>query len=420
VTEPSPTSSWLDSLLSAPPAEQEELVRSLTPEQQAELLRWRPLWRPQPGPQTEAYDSPLTSCSTAARPAAERRTSRSASPARALALDHLPPRVPRLKAVIDAQPGDLRRSAALQRDGTHVWTFRDGRTCRARLDAARDDEQAHQGQPHDLYVFDELPEFTESQFRFVIGWNRTTREAALPRRLHRQPADRLRRRVGDALLRAVARRERTRGPRPGELRWFTTGKDGKDVEVEPSWRGVDDEGQRSCRSRARSSRAKLEDNRSSRRPTAPCCRRCPSRCAAKLLFGDFKAGREDNAYQVIPSAWVDAGAGALEAAARPTVRMSALGVDVARGGKDKTILAPRYDNWFAELLAFPGKSTPDGPAVAALVVLHARDDAVVNIDVIGVGSSPYDCLRASIGDKAVPMNGAEGSDKRDKSGSSAS
>jgi hypothetical protein len=36
----------------------------------------------------------------------------------------------------------------------------------------------HQGQPHDLYGFDELPEFTESQFRFVIGWNRTRARAS--------------------------------------------------------------------------------------------------------------------------------------------------------------------------------------------------------------------------------------------------
>jgi hypothetical protein len=58
--------------------------------------------------------------------------------------------------------------------------------------------------------------------------------------------------------------------------------------------------------------------------------------------------------------------------------------------------------------------------VAALVVHGARDDAVVNIDVIGVGSSPYDCLRASIGDKAVAMNGAEGATSATSPGSSAS
>ncbi len=30
----------------------------------------------------------------------------------------------------------------------------------------------------------------------------------------------------------------------------------------------------------------------------------PEPLRSKMLFGDFKAGREDNAYQVIPSEWV--------------------------------------------------------------------------------------------------------------------
>jgi hypothetical protein len=66
--------------------------------------------------------------------------------------------------------------------------------------------------------------------------------------------------------------------------------------------------------------------------------------------------------------------------------------------------------------------------VASLVVAErGASDAVVNIDVIGVGSSPYDALRngwvdeqgekrPGIGMRAVPMNGAEKSEKRDKSG----
>jgi hypothetical protein len=36
------------------------------------------------------------------------------------------------------------------------------------------DEQKHKGRPRDLFVFDEATEILESQFRFVIAWNRTT------------------------------------------------------------------------------------------------------------------------------------------------------------------------------------------------------------------------------------------------------
>jgi hypothetical protein len=91
---PSPTSSWLDSLLSAPPELQAELVRSLTPEQLQELEE-ATLWRPQPARRLLAYDSPADILFYGgARPAAGRPTSRSASPAPRTALDHLPPRVP--------------------------------------------------------------------------------------------------------------------------------------------------------------------------------------------------------------------------------------------------------------------------------------------------------------------------------------
>jgi hypothetical protein len=96
--------------------------------------------------------------------------------------------------------------------------------------------------------------------------------------------------------------------------------------------------------------------------------------------------------------------------------MSVLGVDVARGGRDRTVLSPRHGHWFGVQVIEPGSNTPDGPAVAALVVAHRKDNAAVCIDVIGVGTSPYDCLRASIGVKAVAMNGASGSEEHDKSG----
>jgi hypothetical protein len=48
--------------------------------------------------------------------------------------------------------------------------------------------------------------------------------------------------------------------------------------------------------------------------------------------------------------------------------MTTIGVDVARGGKDKTVIAQRFGNWFAPLKKIPGTSTPDGPAVAANVM----------------------------------------------------
>lgn len=73
--------------------------------------------------------------------------------------------------------------------------------------------------------------------------------------------------------------------------------------------------------------------------------------------------------------------------------MTTLGVDVARGGADSTVISPRYGNWFAEQVVVPGAATPDGDAVASLVAKSRRDGAPVHIDSTGVGVSPFDTLR---------------------------
>jgi len=142
----------------------------------------------------------------------------------------------------------------------------------------------------------------------------------------------------------------------------------------------------------------------------------PEPLRSKMLYGDFKAGREDNAYQVIPSAWVDAAMARWEARAEPQVPVDALGVDVARGGKDKTCLAPRRGKWFARVHAVPGTQTPDGQSVAALAVLHAKNKCMVTVDVIGVGASAYDFLRESGNIRCRAFNGANKSNRTDKSG----
>jgi hypothetical protein len=96
--------------------------------------------------------------------------------------------------------------------------------------------------------------------------------------------------------------------------------------------------------------------------------------------------------------------------------MESLGVDVARGGRDQSIIARRHEGmWFDVPLVYPGSQTPDGPAVAGLTIAAQRDHAVIHIDVIGVGSSPYDFLNES-GQQVVGVNVSEAALGSDKSG----
>ena len=65
------------------------------------------------------------------------------------------------------------------------------------------------------------------------------------------------------------------------------------------------------------------------------------------------------------------------------VKMTTLGVDVAQGGADETVLAALHGTWFAPLIKRRGIDTTNGPAVAALVIEQMRDGAQVNIDLTG-------------------------------------
>src|SRR5262249_20949364 len=120
----------------------------------------------------------------------------------------------------------------------------------------------------------------------------------------------------------------------------------------------------------------------------------PEPLRSQLLEGDFRAGVQDDPWQVMPTAWVEAAMARWRPGPPAGVRLSAVGVDVARGGKDQTVLVKRYGEWF-DLKAYPGKRTPDGESVALLVQEAIRDNssALVCIDALGVGSSPYDSCR---------------------------
>jgi hypothetical protein len=133
-----------------------------------------------------------------------------------------------------------------------------------------------------------------------------------------------------------------------------------------------------------------------------------------MLNGDFHAGMEDDPWQVIPTAWVEA---AQERWTKPhkLPPMDSMGVDVARGGRDNTVISRRHGMWFDQLLTYPGTQTPDGPKTAGLVIAALRDHAPIHIDVIGVGASPYDFLHQAK-QHVLGINVAERSLHTDKSG----
>jgi hypothetical protein len=291
------------------------------------------------------------------------------------------------------------------------------------------DETKYQGRPKDLLVLDEATNIAEKQARFLMGWVRTTDFGQRTRVLmtFNPPTDAAGRWVIEFFGPWLDERH-PMPAEPGELRWFAT-VNGRDLEMPDKRKFVMVKG-RIIYDYDPKDFSKDQVITPLSRTFIPSritdnpylagtgymatLQGLPEPLRSQMLYGDFKAGVEDSAWQVIPTAWVEA---AMARWVKPDklAPMDSMGIDVARGGKDSTVLARRHGMWFDEALKYPGKATPDGPATAGLAVANNRDNAPMHIDVVGVGSSPYDFLRHAK-QQVIPINGAETSGQTDQSG----
>ena len=276
------------------------------------------------------------------------------------------------------------------------------------------DETKHQGRPKDYLMLDETTNFLEQQVRFLMGWVRTTDpnqkcQVFMPF----NPPTNAEGRWIITYFAPWLDRKHPIPAAPGEIRYFVQ-LDGQELEWydgEPFMHKGD-----LIKPQSRTFVAsRITDN-----PFLvgtgymATLQALPEPLRSQMLYGDFTAGMEDSPWQVCPTAWVE------EAMNRwtpklPKPRMDSMGVDVARGGKDNTVISRRHDMWFDELLAYPATQTPDGPTVTGLTLAHRRDAAPVHIDVIGVGASPFDFLRQARA-QVIGVNVAEKPTETDISG----
>ncbi len=292
------------------------------------------------------------------------------------------------------------------------------------------DELGYQGRPHDFVFIDEAANFREAQVRFVLGWLRTTIKGQRCRAvLAFNPQTSAEGRWIIAFFAPWLDDKHPNPAKPGELRYFATIA-GKDVEVANGQRFIivagkpcydfdprDHDPTKIIKPKSRTFiPSRVTDNRYLMETGYMAeLQALPEPLRSQMLYGDFKAGMHDDAFQVIPTAWVDAAMKRWTKPARLPEMMS-LGIDVARGGADNTIIARRHIGmWFDEPLVYPGTETPDGHMVAALTMAATRDSSPQHIDVIGVGASPYDILNQAK-QNVVGVDVRMTSLSRDKSG----
>lgn len=258
------------------------------------------------------------------------------------------------------------------------------------------DKERYKGKPHDLIGFDEIPDFVRSQYEFIIAWNRSIN----PNQRCRIVA------AGNPPTQAEGlwvvnywgpwlHPLNPKYPYPdGELLWFTQDLEGNEIEVDGP--GPHLIGGEPVMARSRTFiRAKLSDNPDLAQTNYDAVlSKLPKELRDAYRDGKFDMGLKDRPWQVVPSAWLR------EAQSRwqreQPMPMTAMGVDVAQGGEDQTVIARQHGWWFAPIVKIAGKRTPDGPSVAAHVIEQRRAAAEIVMDMGGgYGGSAYDHLKSN-------------------------
>lgn len=359
--------------------------------------KWNPVWNPFPGPQTEAYDSPADELfyggAAGGGKSALLLGLALTSHKRSLFLRR---ESTDLGAIVgEAQtiaPAPFRWKSIGPYGG--VLTLKDGRMVEFKGCKDEEDKHSFAGDPHDLLCFDELPHFSRSMFKFIIGWNRSTDAKQRCRVVC----------AGNPPTSPEARwvveewgpwldDKHPHPARPGELRWYTT-IDGKtewfDTGEEFTHRGM------KIRPRSRTFIPALLKHNPALERTGyyAVLQSLPEPLRTQLLEGDMNVGQDDHEWQLIPTEWVDLAMGRWKEDGGKDFPLHCLGVDIARGGKDKTCMAPRRGTWFGRIKKYPGKATPDGAETAGLIEKMMEGECTVNIDLTGGwGTSPYDILK---------------------------
>lgn len=297
-----------------------------------------------------------------------------------------------------------------------IWRFNDTRIIEFAGVEMEHDKEKYQGRAHDLKCFDEITHFSRTQFEYITTWTRSATHGQRCRIVctGNPPTSAEGDWVIDYWAPWLDEKHPAYPAKPGELRWYTV-MDGRETEV-PSGEPFEYQGQLLTPKSRTFIPGRIDDNPYLRDSGYKATLQAlPKELREKFLEGKFTSSREDNPWQVIPSAWVQAAQERWKQQSRPSIDCTTIGVDVARGGIDRTVLTKRYAHWFDKQQVHDGTSTPNGPMVTALVIAEMDKNTGANIDVIGVGSSVYDQMIVH-GLKAFPINSAETSDRVDRTG----
>lgn len=273
-------------------------------------------------------------------------------------------------------------------------------------------EKTWQGRPHDFIGFDEGAQLDELKVSFVIKWLRSTAPGQRQRMVIATNPPIPEFKDGKLLDYGSGQwlkswfapwldKKFNNPAKDGEIRWCYMVADGermKTIWVEaPGVYSIstgeylcpreeyneDDTDQAVARSRS-FIRSKMKDNVYLKGSGyAERMSGTPEPLRSMLMNGDFSMKLEDNPFQVIPTNWVLHANRLWEENEEfiPALKQLVLCADIAQGGIDATTLAALLDDYtFDQVKRFPGKETPDGPAVVVRLLAERRDQSMVVLD----------------------------------------
>jgi hypothetical protein len=298
------------------------------------------------------------------------------------------------------------------------WRF-DDRVISLRSMQYDKDWKKYQGQPLELLAIDEAAEFSENGVRSLTGWLRSAEGARTLVLLCFNPPTTP---EGEWIIGYFAPWIDPQYPNPaesGEIRWMAhlpqDGNREKVVEVEGGEPFVDEITGEAIYPISRTFiKATRRDNPYLGEEYERRLQNLPEPLRTIVREGDFTVGAQDDPWQLIPTNWVLEAQERWRKRARPDVALRGIGVDVAHGGADNTVISRLYGTWFDELLSYPGKMTPDGEEAANYVDKVWDKAAPIAVDAIGYGASACDTM-VNWGMAPMPINFGAASGRRDKS-----
>ena len=279
-------------------------------------------------------------------------------------------------------------------------------------------ELSWQGRPHDFIGFDEGAQLQRHKVQFVLGWLRSTSPGQRRRAvIASNPPEGGQ---GQWLAEWFAPWIDPLFPLParyGELRWAASAPNEEGTTIwlqsgapivftrDIEWRlatpeEIERKDERVVQPLTRTFIQSLLENNRFLAETGyrAQVQSLPEPLRSRLLQGDWQVGKTDALRQVIPLRWVEAANERWrehQRLGKPKGKMLTVGVDVAQGGSNETVLAPLFGgNYFGVLTKRRGVDTVDGPAVSQEIVGVMRDGALIALDVTGGwGGSARDHMR---------------------------